>query len=537
MNKTFYVLSLLLISAGLSFGQNYELEKGKARSAKTEVIKSILLDDGRVVSFKTKGTMMSSLSGKKLQVEILDEDLNPVKSLETDIKYLDVWSTTQDNQYQFAEILDGIVYVFYSKQDSKEDFSLYARELDIEAMKLSKDEIRIAKFNKKGKIDSGSVDYSLSKDRNKLLVYFSEYVKIDGKRNTFTEMVVMDSQLEVLWNEEYLDDQGKRFKEYKSYDVNNKGEVFILKQIFEKNYATYSNNKVTYTFSIVKFDTKGQFAVEKDLDLPDYHIKDIQVVHNDQDELICVGFYSNLGRNSADGTYYARFSSDRLTKKSSQIDEFTVDFMVDGKSNRTERKAVRKDNRGSDVELPNLLVRDIVLRSDGGVVLVGEEYYLEEDSEGRQEYYYNDIMVININSLGKIDWAKKIYKRQELIFAATTGVLSATVSAVNMVRAGFLSYTLCVAGDKIYFVYNDHKDNFDGRDGKDYRLTPDNLKSVSAITSIDGNGRIDKKVLFKNETNKVVVYPQNCVQLNSADPKLLLFGRWKSTERYMRLSF
>ena len=266
------------------------------------------------------------------------------------------------------------------------------------------------------------------------------------------------------------------------------------------------------------------------MDLPDYHIKDIQVVHNDQDELICVGFYSNVGRNSADGTYYARYSSDRLTKKSSQIDEFSVDFMVDGKSNRTERKAVRKENRGADVELSNLLVRDIVLRSDGGVVLVGEEYYIEENDE-RQEYYYNDIMVININNSGKMDWAKKIYKRQELIL--TSGVSS----FINMARAGFLSYTLCAAEDKIYFVYNDHKDNFDGRDGKDYRLTPDNLKSVSAITSIDGSGRIEKEVLFKNETNKVVVYPQNCVQLNSADPKLLLFGRWKSTERYMRLSF
>ena len=530
MNKLFYVFSLLLICAGSSFGQDYELETGKARSAKTQVIRSILLDDGRVISFKTKGTLMSGLSAQNLQVEILDEDLNPGKSLETDIKYLNVWSQTQDNQYQFAELLDGKVYVFYSKQDSREDFSMYAKELDVEAMKLSKNEIKIAKFNKKGKRDFGSVDYSLSKDGNKLLVYFSEYVKIDGKRNTFTEMVVMDNQLEVLWNEEYLDDQGKRFKEYKSYDVNNKGEVFILKQIFEKNYATYSSDKVTYTFSIVKFDTKGQFAVEKDLDLPDYHIKDIQVVHNDQDELICVGFYSNVGRNSADGTYYARYSSDRLTKKSSQIDEFSVDFMVDGKSNRTERKAVRKENRGADVELSNLLVRDIVLRSDGGVVLVGEEYYIEENDE-RQEYYYNDIMVININNSGKMDWAKKIYKRQELIL--TSGVSS----FINMARAGFLSYTLCAAEDKIYFVYNDHKDNFDGRDGKDYRLTPDNLKSVSAITSIDGSGRIEKEVLFKNETNKVVVYPQNCVQLNSADPKLLLFGRWKSTERYMRLSF
>ena len=169
--------------------------------------------------------------------------------------------------------------------------------------------------------------------------------------------------------------------------------------------------------------------------------------------------------------------------------------------------------------------------------MIGEEYYVEEDSKGNTECNYNDIMVININSKGTMDWAKKIYKRQELFISGGSSMVAVARNAISLARVRFLSYTYCVAGDKIYFVYNDHKDNFDGRDGHDYKYTQDNIKSVSAITSIDVNGKIEKEVLFNNSDNKVVIYPEFCVQLNSENPQLLLFGRWKSTERYMRLNF
>ena len=153
---------------------------------------------------------------------------------------------------------------------------------------------------------------------------------------------------------------------------------------------------------------------------------------NDQDEVICAGFYAAKNGSSADGTYFARYTSDRLTKKSTETDEFSVDFIVDGKSNRVERKAVRKDSKGKTVELPHLKVRDFVLRSDGGILLIGEEYYVEEDSKGNTECNYNDIMVININSKGTMDWAKKIYKRQELFLSDTSplGAMYALVAPI-----------------------------------------------------------------------------------------------------------
>lgn len=536
MNKLFVLITLLFLSAGVTFAQDFELEKGKTRSGKTEVIKSILLEDGRVVAFKTKGTLMSSMTGQKLEVELLDEGLNPVKSLDTDIKYFNIWTNTPDNQFQFAELLNGRVFVFYSKQDSKMDFRLYAKELDLEKMKLSKEEIKLADFSKKGKKDRGSIDFVLSQDGSKLLVYFMEYVKIDGKRNTYTEFLVMDTELDVLWQEKYLDKKGEGYKEYKSFDLNNTGEVFILKKVFEGKRIVLGN-KINYTFSLMKFNSKGDFVVEKELDLPDYHVKDVMIKSNDQDEVICAGFYAARNGASADGTYFARYTSDRLTKKSAETDEFSVDFIVDGKSNRVERKAVRKDSKGKTVELPHLKVRDFVLRSDGGILLIGEEYYVDEDSNDNKEYNYNDIMVININSKGMMDWAKKIYKRQEVFISGGSSMVAVARNAISLARVRFLSYTYCVAGDKIYFVYNDHKDNFDGRDGHDYKYTQDNIKSVSAITSIDVNGKIEKEVLFNNSDNKVVIYPEFCVQMNSENPQLLLFGRWKSTERYMRLNF
>lgn len=544
------MVCLLLFAVSSLSAQRFQLEKGQARTGKTEVIQSLLLDDGRVVSLKSKGSLLAEATGRKLEIELLDHNLRLVNSTETDIKYFSFWTTVQQNQFQFAEILDGRVFIFYANQKTVKEFSLYARELDVDKMRLSREEIKIADFNKRDRKDLGTIDYALSQDRSKVLVYFSEYVKLNRKRNTYTELVMMDNELNVLWNTEYLDDKEEKYKEYKSYEVNNEGEVFVLKKTFDSNRRKVLGNEINYSFSLIKFDAAGAFVLEKGLELPNNHVKDIQIKHNDQDELICAGFYSERDGNNADGIYFAKFQSDNLTSKITKIEPFSVEFIADGKSRWVERRSARRDRKGKRVELENLKVRDFVLRSDGGVLLIGEEYEVKEWDEGEreytefQEYKYYDIMVININSQGSIDWAKKIYKRQELMLEERQDTDGAFFTAmktidnvVGMARDGFLSYTHCVVGDKIYFIYNDHRENFDGRPGGDYLLAPDDIYSICAISSIDINGEITKEALFRSEDVDVVIYPKNSVQLNSAEPKLLLFGRWKSTERYMRLTF
>ncbi len=101
----------------------------------------------------------------------------------------------------------------------------------------------------------------------------------------------------------------------------------------------------------------------------------------------------------------------------------------------------RQLEKGSEME--NFYLDNIVPRNDGGILLIGEQYYVTtstyRDMYGYwytiNYYHYDDVIITSISPDGKVEWSSVVYKRQ--------------VSD----NPGQLSYFDMVTGEFLYLFY------------------------------------------------------------------------------------
>lgn len=183
------------------------------------------------------------------------------------------------------------------------------------------------------------------------------------------------------------------------------------------------------------------------------------------------------------------------------------------------------------MELYQYDLDDIIFTSDEEAILVGEQYYTKiptsttTDENGITRtntiYYfnYNDVIVINMNSDGQIEWTEKIAKRQ----------------STRNDGGFFSSYALSIVEDKMYFVFNDNRKNllYNG-EGRVYKILL-NKESVVVLVTLDSNGKQTRNPLFMAKDADVIIRPKVCEQ-NSKN-ELVLFGQRKKTQRFLKVEF
>jgi hypothetical protein len=178
--------------------------------------------------------------------------------------------------------------------------------------------------------------------------------------------------------------------------------------------------------------------------------------------------------------------------------------------------SVRKAEKGN--ELYGYDLDRLVLREDGGAILVAEQYFVNVvttysgGSNGASTpvttyyYNYNHLVIININPDGSIQWANKISKRQ-----------------ITSNDGGFYSsYTFSVVKDKMYFIFNDNPKNLQNKaNDKLYNFA---LKGgVVVLVEMDKHGNMQKQALFNAREAEVITRPKVCEQVSAND--VVIFGQ------------
>ncbi len=72
------------------------------------------------------------------------------------------------------------------------------------------------------------------------------------------------------------------------------------------------------------------------------------------------------------------------------------------------------------------------------------------------------------------------------------------------------SYMLSTAKDKMFFIYNDNAKNLDPekvKTAKQVRPMGKATKSIATLVTLTEDGKFEKKALFSNKENKVVLLP------------------------------
>jgi hypothetical protein len=136
----------------------------------------------------------------------------------------------------------------------------------------------------------------------------------------------------------------------------------------------------------------------------------------------------------------------------------------------------------------------LIIREDGGALLVGEqafEYVVQTKNQYTYHYVRNDIVFININPDGSIEWMKRVPKKQHTV--NDNGIYS--------------SYSVSVMKDKIYLIYNDHVKNIGRTDPKKLKFMKKPSKAVTMLAVMDAKGEVQKKALFPAKDHKTIVRP------------------------------
>ena len=344
----------------------------------------------------------------------------------------------------------------------------YAAKLDDKARLLERpmvlDSVKAGWFNSDRKYYS----YAVSNDKSKIMVFGLGNRK--EKLITFNALL-LDKDLNLLTSSQPGINRDLDINLGQSL-LGNDGTLY-LSAYSEENAKRFSSNAWIFSLS-----PDGQSFKNLPLPLETSYISGMFIKLDDAKNILyTAAFYSERKSGNLDGVFYGLFDARSNTFATTKLLPFDSKI----------RDAV--DERNKKKAFNDFQVRNIIVKNDGGFVLVTESYYMSVRNHyannygyysrysynpgmnrSTREFYYGDVLAIGYNAAGERSWYNFIRKQQ--YSQEDEGMFS--------------SFAFLNSGATLAFLYND------------FSAT----KSTLNLAALDGNGSLQFKKL---NMGKVVV--------------------------------
>lgn len=210
--------------------------------------------------------------------------------------------------------------------------------------------------------------------------------------------------------------------------------------------------------------------------------------------IVAGGFYANDFLTKTLGYFYMNINPRDEQDYTLSYQEFDTDFVheVLGKHNKKSKK-----DGFAEVD-----IQEIVLRSDGGILLIAErnrQYVRQTSSMGTSyggrnqtgsqiDYYFNDLLVFSIHPTGELHWKDILHKKQ----------YSQDDNAM------YSSYFLLKTRSNLRFLYNDE-------------IKQENVVNEYIVTGV---GEPDRKNIMNTSGAELMLVMKNALQI-SADEVII----------------
>lgn len=227
----------------------------------------------------------------------------------------------------------------------------------------------------------------------------------------------------------------------KQVEVDNNGNIYVLVQVRNPDRSTREPGR--YSYAIVKRNIlEGQTNiiqyVEDSLFLGPVYMK----LNNHSGQLVLAGLYSKQSYLESHGTFITSYDVASLKQLKHAKNNLSI----------YQRRKLGAENVSDNKKgIEDVFIKDMLLRSDGGVILLTETQYSSVVNYSNASiqmmpyttnevvyYHYNDAHALSLNPDATVHWSKLGYKQQETDVSGNK----------------FASYASGVSDRGCYFMYN-----------------------------------------------------------------------------------
>lgn len=293
-----------------------------------------------------------------------------------------------------------------------------------------------------------------SEDRQQIMIF-----KMQKKYDHFNfKTLLFDSRLQLKHTSRMKMPYDDRNDMFSDFYIDNEGTFICAKSIRGGN-----RELITKLFLLTKAPYSNQFS-EFELPLNKSYLDEVTVkVDNINKRYLLNSFYYNQKRGNIDGLYTAIWDKPSNKLLMQNMAEFSDTMKREAKRDGAIRFAYN-----------DFFIRNIILKKDGGFILSAEDfstqsrsnqwnrldylygypymssydyylnsrsswyYYRPRNVNSLTRYYYNNIVVMNVNKDGKLVWTNVIRKEQ-----------------YDDGDDNFLSYQIVNAGGELHYLFNE----------------------------------------------------------------------------------
>lgn len=468
-------------------------------------------DDGEVftISYKEKATSYDYL------IETYDTELKKTITEKLNLKH-----NGKKLRYYFTAYSNKKLYLFTIQKDVEaKQKNLFFQEIDTKTLKPKGEQKQLVSTKRLSKKQEGKFSYSFSDDKSKIAIFASDGTTEDGKTNDFMAFV-FDKDMNLLWEKDItLDYQDYKTYMYRFFRVDNDGNIYVQGLLFAK---TEEKENRDYSSILHIYKNQGETQREYEISLGDYFIKKIVFEVNEQNEIVCTGFYSEEYGYTTKGIFLIRIDQETGEEKFRKITELGEDLLKVILSKKELKKGAK--------EIYKYNIIKTIHQDDGSILLVAEQYEaktvrsadFKTGTSGNKAtyYFYNDIIVINISVEGDIEWVSKIPKTQ----------------ATPKEETSLSSFIFLFRDDDLHFIFNDHIKNIKNPGAEELNgVFSYKLSALALVVMGNKYGDAKEHMLFESKEHKIMMHPK--VSTTNSKGEVIIYGNFKNKYQLVKISF
>jgi hypothetical protein len=418
MFKLLFLFIFILFNSFEIWGQKLTLSPSPVDEAGFEYLKVIGQDqDGYFIllsnlSLETRRDRIG-FKNRKFRLAYFNINLTPkwIKPLTAE---------PEDANIDAVTFINGNVLIV-SSMENKNGISLYARWAD-NSGNITGSKNPVAELSLSGEYEKARMVTSANKKRIALVVH--EY---NNDEKQTEHVTLFDYSLQLTAVKRIHIPFGEKKFSSTGYALSDNGDFVMLGMQSEKVKSFSSKRKYDYFVFSSAVNDSGfvQQSVTGEKQITGLGVE----FDNVNRKAVLAGFYSEKQSYTGAGVFYA--SLDVTGGTGIKINTSSIDPQKN-------IKLTGERNSRSGLSIIGYPIERIVLRNDGGAVIVAEASYTSEYSyydyftqsfTQHTEYHFDNIVIISVNSDGSIDWSNIVEKDQTSIDDG--GIFSSFCSLLN----------------------------------------------------------------------------------------------------------